>query len=172
MVSYPQNGAGRILFYLFIGAVYLVESCLSASIEIKPPDEILCSHQPPKPEDVIQDVHLHSNTLGHIQKRSGYESLRISLHYDITVYLLSSEHRNLVMSLVDEAVRYWKAALMVRRGVSNVRLNRQCSTLGVRYFSGDRYCVDGCSNVTKCGDIYIPESHLERYSVPKWIFYA
>ena len=63
---------------------------------------------------------------------------------------------------MNDAVVYWKSALMVRRGVINVRLNRQCSTRDVQYFTGERYCVDGCAQETKCGDIYIPESHLER----------
>ena len=38
---------------------------------------------------------------------------------------------------------------------------RQCLTDEVRYKDGDRYCVDGCRAVTECGDLIIPEEHLE-----------
>jgi len=40
---------------------------------------------------------------------------------------------------------------------------RQCNSERVRYRDNDLlpYCVDGCSNNTHCGDVIVPDDHLD-----------
>lgn len=147
---------------LFSAYILFLQYVTAGHIPIQQ-EEVLCSHQPPPEDEVIRHVRLDTDNKGHIQKRSVFENLRIHLHYDYTVILLSYNQQQLVKRLVNEAVQYWERTLKVRRGVLAVRLNRQCtSPLSVTYDQGHRFCDGGCAAVTKCGDILIPETHLEK----------
>jgi leishmanolysin-like peptidase len=149
------------LVILFILLVCQPDSFLADDISFTK-DQFHCSHKPPSENEVIYDVHLDDGDSGHIQKRSVFQNLRIHLHYDYSVSQLPTSHERLVKKMVTEAVLYWENTLMVRPAVLPVRLNRQCSSIDVRYKDKTRFCVDGCSKSTTCGDILIPEQHLER----------
>ncbi|GAB6031085.1 hypothetical protein CHUAL_007896 [Chamberlinius hualienensis] len=122
----------------------------------------MCSHSPPKANEVIHHVHLEPFHV--IRKRSADQSLRVYLHYDKSVNNLSKEKYNLINKLVlPEAVRYWEQTLMLRPNNKPIRLNRRCKTDSVFHRANNphAYCVDGCSDVTMCGEVEIPEQHLE-----------
>ncbi|XP_052065057.1 leishmanolysin-like peptidase [Mytilus californianus] len=158
-----QNGTSPMLYIKLLSACILFLQYVTAGNIPIQQEEVLCSHQSPPEDEVIRHVRLDTDHNGHIQKRSVFENLRIHLHYDYTVSLLSYNQQQLVKSLVNEAVQYWEKTLKVRRGVLAVRLNRQCtSPLSVTYDRGHRFCDGGCAAVTKCGDILIPETHLEK----------
>ncbi|KAL5010564.1 hypothetical protein ScPMuIL_012869 [Solemya velum] len=121
-----------------------------------------CGHQPPKAEEVIHDVYIEPAHL--INKRSADQRLRIHLHYDISIQYLPRRHREIIEEHVRRAVYFWEDTLKVKATQAVIRLNRQCISPGVRYNNQHRYCIDGCAATTTCGDIVIPETHLQRCS--------
>ncbi|KAJ8302898.1 hypothetical protein KUTeg_019294 [Tegillarca granosa] len=137
----------------------ILSRCIKAHGIYESGATISCGHQPPDREQVIHDVQLEAAHT--IIKRSADQPLRIHLHFDDSIHSLPSRQRGLVKNMVREAVLYWEDTLFVKRTDVPIRLNRQCSTT-VRYKDGyKRYCVDGCSPITRCGDIFIPPQHLE-----------
>ncbi|XP_063220729.1 leishmanolysin-like peptidase [Bacillus rossius redtenbacheri] len=121
-----------------------------------------CNHVHPKEEDVIRDVHIepaHS-----VVKRSINQPLRIVLHYDDTVYRLGREKFELINNTVlPVAVHFWERALMVRKTNNVIRLNRMCRKNQVFFKRGDphAYCRNACEARTMCGEVQVPEEHLE-----------
>ncbi|KAK3085374.1 hypothetical protein FSP39_002374 [Pinctada imbricata] len=67
-----------------------------------------------------------------------------------------------IHDLVENAAYFWQRTLSVIPSRIPIRLNRQCSGGSVVYRNRDRYCVDACASSTMCGDITIPNEHLER----------
>ena len=64
--------------------------------------------------------------------------------------------------VLPKAVSYWENALRVRHSSRSIKLLRQCKTEYISFKSGDphHYCVNGCSNVTMCGEVVVPDKHL------------
>ncbi|XP_068085914.1 leishmanolysin-like peptidase [Anabrus simplex] len=121
-----------------------------------------CSHVHPKADEVIHDVHLGPAHL--IRKRSIDQPLRIILYYDESVYRLDKEKFELINNtILPEAVQFWQMALMVRKTESVIRLNRKCENNQVFYRRGDPYpyCKNSCEDRTMCGEVEVPEAHLE-----------
>ena len=94
-------------------------------------------------------------------------------------------HVNIALSLQESvlpaAVSYWGQALRVRRTESKIRLNRKCQQNQVNslliailiphicfqvFFKSDSlhpYCKNACEPVTMCGEVRVPEEHLEVF---------
>lgn len=121
----------------------------------------VCRHKVPKAHEVIHDVHLEPPHI--IHKRSIDQPLRIYLHYDKSVSMLpSKKYRDLLKkTILPEAIRYWQDTLRVRATRVPIRLRRKCQTGKVVYKDQMQYCVGKCAKKTICGDITIPEEHLE-----------
>ncbi|XP_021940334.1 leishmanolysin-like peptidase [Zootermopsis nevadensis] len=121
-----------------------------------------CSHVHPKPDEVIGDVHIEPAHV--VKKRSIDQPLRILLYYDESVYRLDREKFELINNtILPEAVHFWEMALMVRKTNSVIRLNRKCENNQVFYRKGEPYpyCKNACEERTMCGEVQVPEHHLE-----------
>ncbi|KAL3837506.1 hypothetical protein ACJMK2_022858 [Sinanodonta woodiana] len=119
-----------------------------------------CNHKIPKEKEVIHDVQLEPIHV--IRKRSVDQNLRIHLHLDQSLNNLPKGLRDLVQSKILKAIAYWEDTLKVRATRVPIRLNRKCRNDNVIYKDGQRYCLQGCDPVTTCGDIQIPEDHLQN----------
>lgn len=120
-----------------------------------------CSHVHPKDHEVVRGVNL-GEPHHVIRKRAADQPLRILLYYDISVYRLDEEKFELINNTVlPEAVRFWESALMVRRAVSTIRLNRKCENNQLFYRRDEVYCKNACSEKTTCGEVEVPDEHLE-----------
>ena len=66
-------------------------------------------------------------------------------------------------TVLPEAVTYWSKALRVRKTESRIRLNRKCEQNQVFFKSDDPhpYCKNACEARTMCGEVEVPEDHLE-----------
>ncbi|BFZ22523.1 hypothetical protein BsWGS_25562 [Bradybaena similaris] len=122
--------------------------------------ENTCGHKVMKlHDDVFYNVHIEPEH--EIKKRSVDQPLRIHLHFDKSLEQLPHEHQNLVMSHVKNAVLFWESTLKVRATNVPIKLRRKCLTNQVKFRGRTVYCMKGCQNRTVCGDITIPENHLE-----------
>lgn len=121
-----------------------------------------CSYVPPKIQDVLNPVHLEPSS--HVRKRSISQPLRIKVFYDASVYRLPVEKFVIINdTILPEALAYWERTLMVRPTLVPIRLNRKCPNN--QAFSPDQdpylYCNEYCEKVTTCGEVAVPEEHLE-----------
>lgn len=64
-------------------------------------------------------------------------------------------------TILPEAVRFWEQALMVRQTKEIIRLNRKCESSQVFVKNSLTYCIDSCKPVTLCGEVQVPEDHLD-----------
>lgn len=121
-----------------------------------------CNYIPPRIEDILNPVHLEPSS--HVRKRSISQPLRIKVFYDTSVYRLPKQKFSVIMgTILPEALAYWERTLMVRPTWVPIRLNRKCPNN--QAFSPDQdpylYCNEYCENVTTCGEVVVPEEHLE-----------
>lgn len=121
-----------------------------------------CSYVPPKIQDILNPVHLEPSS--HVRKRSISQPLRIKVFYDASVYRLPYEKFVIInKTILPEALAYWERTLRVRPTLVPIRLNRKCPNN--QAFSPDQdpylYCNEYCENVTTCGEVAVPEKHLE-----------
>ncbi|XP_026483099.2 leishmanolysin-like peptidase isoform X1 [Vanessa tameamea] len=118
-----------------------------------------CNHEHPKVDDVIRGVHIEAPHK--VKKRSIDQPLRISIYYDHSVYRLEPEKFDMINNtILPEAVRFWEDALKVRKTAGPIKLNRKCPTRQVFIRSGRSHCIDACSAETMCGEVRVPERHL------------
>lgn len=123
-----------------------------------------CSHEHPKADDVIRGVHIEPAHL--VKKRSIDQPLRISIFYDHSVYRLEPEKFDMINNtILPEAVKFWEEALKVRKTGGPIRLNRKCPTRQVFIRGGRSHCIDTCSSETMCGEVRVPEYHLNPCNV-------
>uniref|UniRef100_T1I4F7 Leishmanolysin-like peptidase n=1 Tax=Rhodnius prolixus TaxID=13249 RepID=T1I4F7_RHOPR len=121
-----------------------------------------CKHVHPKIHEVIHGVHIEPAHI--LKKRSIDQPLRILLYYDDSVYKLEEDKFELINNTVlPEAVSFWEKALMVRSTENVIRLNRKCENNQVFYRKGDwySYCKNSCETRTLCGEVQVPEEHLD-----------
>ena len=66
-------------------------------------------------------------------------------------------------TVLPEAVHFWEMALMVRKTRSVIRLNRKCEDNQVFYRENEThpYCKNACDEHTMCGEVQVPEEHLD-----------
>ncbi|XP_034944355.1 leishmanolysin-like peptidase [Chelonus insularis] len=119
-----------------------------------------CNHQHPKPHEVVHGVHIEPAHV--VRKRSISQPLRILLSYDESVYRLDAEKFDLINNtILPEAVHFWERTLMVRETRNTIRLNRKCESNQIFVKDHYAYCIDSCRATTMCGDVVVPESHLD-----------
>ncbi|XP_037027187.1 leishmanolysin-like peptidase isoform X1 [Bradysia coprophila] len=119
-----------------------------------------CNHQHPKADEVIHGVHLGPAHI--IRRRSITNPLRILLYYDESVYRLDEDKFALINNtILPEAVHFWEQALMVRETKEIIRLNRKCESSQVFVKNSLTHCIDSCKAVTMCGEVQVPEKHLD-----------
>ncbi|XP_059612345.1 leishmanolysin-like peptidase isoform X1 [Phlebotomus argentipes] len=119
-----------------------------------------CSHQHPKAHEVIHGAHIEP--AHKIRKRSLDQPLRMTITYDESVYRLDEDKFELVNTIIlPEAVHFWEKALMVRETKQVIRLNRKCESSQVFVKNSLTYCIDSCKATTMCGEVAVPEKHLD-----------
>ncbi|XP_014250550.1 leishmanolysin-like peptidase [Cimex lectularius] len=121
-----------------------------------------CNHVHPKLDEVIHDVHIEPAHI--MKKRSIDQPLRVFLYCDESVYKLEKEKFLLINNtILPKAVRFWEMALMVRKTEKVIRLNRKCVNNQVFYHKKEpySYCKNACENKTLCGEVTVPEEHLD-----------
>ncbi|XP_061381728.1 leishmanolysin-like peptidase isoform X1 [Danaus plexippus] len=122
-------------------------------------NHIACSHDHPKVDQVVRGVHIEPAHV--VKKRSIDQPLRISIFYDHSVYRLEPEKFVVINNtILPEAVKFWESALKVRKTGGPIILNRKCPTRQVFLHEGRAYCIDFCSVDTMCGEVKVPEHHL------------
>ncbi|XP_061727477.1 leishmanolysin-like peptidase [Cydia pomonella] len=118
-----------------------------------------CNHKHPKADEVIRGVHIEAAHL--VKKRSIDQPLRISIFYDHSVYRLEPEKFDMINNtILPKAVKFWEEALKVRKTGGPIKLNRKCPTRQVFVRGGRSHCIDSCSAETMCGEVRVPEHHL------------
>ncbi|XP_055902649.1 leishmanolysin-like peptidase isoform X2 [Eupeodes corollae] len=119
-----------------------------------------CNHKHPKAHEVIHGV--HTEPVHVIRKRSISQPLRILLFYDESVYRLDEDKFELINNTVlPEAVQFWEQALMVRETKGIIRLNRKCDSTQVFVKDSLTHCIDHCKSITMCGEVQVPDDHLD-----------
>ncbi|CAG9768000.1 unnamed protein product [Ceutorhynchus assimilis] len=122
-----------------------------------------CQHAYPKHHEVL---HTYVEPHHVIRKRNADQSLRILLYYDQSVYRLDEERFMLINNtILPEAVNFWEKALFVRRADNVIRLTRKCSDSQVFVKNGQTHCIDVCSERTMCGEVEVPQDHLDACRV-------
>ncbi|KAL0808932.1 hypothetical protein ABMA28_012593 [Loxostege sticticalis] len=118
-----------------------------------------CTHEHPKEDQVVRGVHIEPAHI--VKKRSIDQPLRISIFYDHSVYRLEAEKFDMINNtILPEAVRFWEQALKVRKTGGPIKLNRKCPTRQVFVRGGRSHCIDACNAETMCGEVRVPEHHL------------
>lgn len=118
-----------------------------------------CQHEIPKADEVVTGVHIEAAHV--VKKRSATQPLRIALFYDHSVYRLDAEKFELINgTIMPEAVRFWEKTLMVRETGGPIKLNRKCPSRQVFVRGGRTHCIDACRVETHCGEVVVPEQHL------------
>lgn len=118
-----------------------------------------CHHEHPKADEVIRGVHIEPPHL--VKKRSIDQPLRISIFYDHSVYRLGLEKFELINdTILPQAVMFWEKALKVRKTGDPIRLNRKCPSTLVFVRGGRTHCIHSCQAETMCGEVKVPEAHL------------
>ncbi|XP_024887665.1 leishmanolysin-like peptidase [Temnothorax curvispinosus] len=119
-----------------------------------------CDHQHPRAHEIIHGVHIEP--AHEVKKRSISQPVRILLSYDESVFRLDDEKLDLINNtILPEAVHFWERALMVRETKSTIRLNRKCESSQVFVKDHHTHCIDTCRPVTMCGEVRVPEDHLD-----------
>ncbi|XP_044740862.1 leishmanolysin-like peptidase isoform X2 [Chrysoperla carnea] len=119
-----------------------------------------CTHQYPKAHEVVHGAYIDPPHV--IRKRSIDQPLRILLWYDDSVYRLDNERFALINStILPKAVSFWEKALMVRKSENVIRLNRKCDHPQVFVRKYLTHCIDSCRAKTMCGEVEVPEAHLD-----------
>ncbi|XP_072946899.1 leishmanolysin-like peptidase [Epargyreus clarus] len=118
-----------------------------------------CTHEHPKEDQVVRGVHIEPAHI--VKKRSIDQPLRISIFYDHSVYRLEQGKFDMINNtILPEAVKFWEQALKVRKTGGPIKLNRKCPTRQVFIRGGRSHCIDACNTETMCGEVRVPEHHL------------
>lgn len=56
---------------------------------------------------------------------------------------------------------FWENALFVRETKEAIRLNRKCESTQVFIKNSLTHCIDKCKSDTMCGEVKVPEEHLD-----------
>src|SRR5207237_750278 len=106
-----------------------------------------------------------------LTKRAADQNLRIRVHYDKSIYDLPAFKRDYINdTIIPKAIHYWESALLVRPLSVPIRLSRKCPD-GTAYYppqlgySPPPHCIVKCEPITRCGEVVIPEEHLDSCRV-------
>ncbi|KAM3955153.1 leishmanolysin-like peptidase, invadolysin isoform 2-T2 [Aphomia sociella] len=145
------------VYSLFV--LLLVNLNVFCNTVISEHQHVHCTHEHPKEDQVIRGVHIEEAHI--VKKRSIDQPLRISIFYDHSVYRLEPEKFDMINNtILPDAVKFWEQALKVRKTGGPIRLNRKCPTRQVFVRGGRSHCIDSCSAETMCGEVRVPENHL------------
>lgn len=123
----------------------------------------ICQHAYPKHYDV---GHTHIEPEHVMKKRSIDQSLRILIKYDNSVFRLDHERFQLInQTILPEATLFWERALFVRKVENTIRLTRKCHDAQVFVKDGLTHCIETCKEKTMCGEVEVPEDHLDACRV-------
>ncbi|CAH0757706.1 unnamed protein product [Diatraea saccharalis] len=143
---------------LFVLLIVNVQNVYSNTF-ISEHEHVHCTHEHPTEDQVVRGVHIEPAHI--VKKRSIDQPLRISIFYDDSVYRLELEKFVLINNtILPEAVKFWEEALKVRKTGGPIRLNRKCPTRQVFVRGGRSHCIDACNAETMCGEVRVPEHHL------------
>ncbi|XP_022901692.1 leishmanolysin-like peptidase [Onthophagus taurus] len=120
----------------------------------------LCTHVHPKHDQVLHGVYIEPEHV--MKKRSVDQPLRILLWYDHSVYRLDGEKFDLINNtILPRAVSFWEEALYVRKVEDVILLTRKCNDSNVFVKNNLTHCIDACKEKTMCGEVELPEHHLD-----------
>ncbi|XP_045509284.1 leishmanolysin-like peptidase [Colias croceus] len=152
----------KMYVYVCVCAVLLVNCVYSYTHEneyVTDHHHTHCTHEHPKEDQVIRGVHIEPAHI--VKRRSIDQPLRISIFYDHSVYRLEQEKFEMINNtILPDAVKFWEQALKVRKTGGPIKLNRKCPTRQVFIRGGRSHCIDSCSLETMCGEVRVPEEHL------------
>ncbi|XP_077284590.1 leishmanolysin-like peptidase, invadolysin isoform X2 [Arctopsyche grandis] len=63
-------------------------------------------------------------------------------------------------TILPQSVQFWEKTLMVRKTGDAIRLNRKCSSRQVFVKGGQTHCIGSCLSTTTCGEVHVPQEHL------------
>ncbi|CAF0990282.1 unnamed protein product [Didymodactylos carnosus] len=137
-------------FVLCVSIFYLVNSSL---------------HYPPN-QNEIQHAYISSlPNHDHRIKRSLSDKFNIHVHYDKSIERLSKSERSLIKNAIDDSIDYWSRTIRPKyKLIDPIHLTRACPARKVFIVENDNkihYCDGTCASETKCGDVIVPENHLE-----------
>lgn len=141
------------------GLAIVLYQCLLHSVRSHH-EEIICKHVHPTHDEVIHGVYIESKHM--MKKRSIDQPLRILLWYDGSVFRLEPEKLNIIKNtILPEAVSFWEQALRVRKVENVILLARKCNDTSVFIKKSRTHCIETCKEVTTCGEVRLPEEHLD-----------
>ncbi|XP_052748190.1 leishmanolysin-like peptidase isoform X2 [Galleria mellonella] len=153
-IKFTSNVPVFSLFVLLLVVVHVF-----CNIVVTEHEHVHCTHEHPREDQVIRGVHIEPAHI--VKKRSIDQPLRISIVYDHSVYRLEPEKFDMINNtILPDAVKFWEQALKVRKTGGPIRLNRKCPTRQVFVRGGRSHCIDSCSAETMCGEVRVPENHL------------
>ncbi|XP_069364252.1 leishmanolysin-like peptidase [Maniola hyperantus] len=152
------NGSSKVFFVLCLVFKSAVSNDFVNHLQTSH-QNVHCTHEHPKADQVIRGVHIEPAHI--VRKRSIDQPLRISIFYDHSVYRLEPKKFEMINNtILPEAVKFWEEALKVRKTGGPILLNRKCPTRQVFIRGGRSHCIDSCSAETMCGEVRVPEHHL------------
>jgi leishmanolysin-like peptidase len=94
-----------------------------------------------------------------ILKRDRYKCV---IYYSLRTFSFSNHFSiSAQNTILPEAVSFWEHALNVRETKEAIRLNRKCESSQVFIKNSLTHCIDSCKAVTMCGEIQVPDEHLD-----------
>lgn len=90
-----------------------------------------------------------------------FELINVRFSYFIPLRSLIILLISLQNTILPEAVKFWEQALMVRETKEVIRLNRKCASTQVFVKNSLTHCIDSCKPVTMCGEVQVPDEHLD-----------
>ncbi|CAF1133400.1 unnamed protein product [Adineta ricciae] len=104
-----------------------------------------------------------------VRRRTVPDTFQIHIHYDISVQKLHKDEQRLIKNAVEQATDYWSKTIRPKYKLNDrIRLTRQCPSRKMFIVENDytiHYCSEKCLDVTKCGDIIVPDEHLQQCHV-------
>lgn len=112
---------------------------------------------------IVTGVFLGRSSASKKRAAKPIENLRIQLYFDGSLDALPSATQEFVKTeLLPHARDFWQTALMIRPLNGPILLNRKCQSN--QYYADPtrrtQSCVGLCKNVTKCGEVAVPDQHL------------
>ncbi|CAF1567324.1 unnamed protein product, partial [Rotaria sp. Silwood1] len=105
------------------------------------------------------------------KRRTTSDIFQIHIHYDTSIKKLLKDEQKLIKEAVQAATNYWSKTIRPKYKLNNpIRLTRQCPSR--KMFIVERnysihYCSEKCLDETHCGDIIVPEEHLQQCYICK-----
>lgn len=103
------------------------------------------------------------------KRRTISDDFQIHIHYDKSVNKLLNDEQNFIKKAVQSAANYWSKVIRPKYRLNDrIRLTRQCPTRKMFIVENNYsiyFCSDKCLEETHCGDIVVPDEHLQQCHV-------